>query len=197
MHSYPLALSAAHFDPLQPPRIRFRTWHLTCVTFGVTMWVKPPSTRTAIALGAFPMSTRNRPPAHPGRILKNLYLSPLGVSNTELAKALCVSRKAISNIVNEHKSVTPEMALRLSRAFPNTLPEFWLNLQKNYDLWHAARDSLEWQQVQPLFQPSPDAPVLPAGHSMYPEPSDGWLRGLAPNPLNALRESDETETQVD
>jgi antitoxin HigA-1 len=138
------------------------------------------------------MRTRNRPPAHPGRILKNLYLSPLGVSNTELAHALGVSRKAISNIVNEHKSVTPEMALRLSRAFPNTTPEFWLNLQKNYDLWHAAHDSLEWQQVQPLFQASENATILPAGHSLYERPS-----GLASNPSHTLRESDETKTQVD
>ncbi|MCB0196243.1 MAG: HigA family addiction module antidote protein, partial [Anaerolineae bacterium] len=64
------------------------------------------------------MRTQNRPPAHPGRILKNLYLSPLHISNTKLAETLNVSRKAISLIVNERKSVTPEMALRLSRAFP-------------------------------------------------------------------------------
>jgi plasmid maintenance system antidote protein VapI len=42
------------------------------------------------------------------------------------------------------------MALRLSRAFSNTSPEFWLNLQKNYDLWHASRESQEWKNVQPL-----------------------------------------------
>ena len=97
------------------------------------------------------MRTKNRPPAHPGRILKNLYLSPLGISNAELARNLGVSRKAISNIVNERKSVTPEMTLRLSRAFPNSSPEFWLNLQKNYDLWHAAHNSQDWQNIQPLF----------------------------------------------
>jgi addiction module HigA family antidote len=77
------------------------------------------------------MRTQNRQPTHPGRILKNLYLSPLGISNTELAKAIGVSRKTISHIVNEHKPVTPNMALRLSQAFPNTSAEFWLNLQKN------------------------------------------------------------------
>jgi addiction module HigA family antidote len=101
------------------------------------------------------MRTRNRPPAHPGRILRNLYLSPLGISNTKLAETLGVSRKAISHIVNERKSVTPEMALRLSRAFPNTSPEFWLNLQKSYDLWHATHSSQDWQNIQPLF----DAPA--------------------------------------
>jgi len=121
---------------------------------------------------------RTRPPAHPGRILKNLYLSPLGVSNTELARVLGVSRKAISSIVNEHKSVTPEMALRLSRAFPNTSPEFWLNLQKNYDLWHAAHQSLDWQNVRP---------IVSSGPIVYPDLSERRLSGL-----NAVRESDET-----
>lgn len=97
------------------------------------------------------MRTKNRPPAHPGRILRNLYLVPLEISNTKLADTLGVSRKAISQIVNEHKSVTPEMALRLSRAFPNTSPEFWLNLQKSYDLWQAAHNSQDWQNVEALF----------------------------------------------
>ena len=139
------------------------------------------------------MRTRNRPPAHPGRVLKNLYLSPLGVSNTELAKVLGVSRKAISNIVNEHKSVTPQMALRLSRAFPNTAPEFWLNLQKNYDLWHAAHDSLEWQNVQPVSRALANTAELPAGHILYPDPPAGQLGDRTSLAVNTLRESDETE----
>ena len=83
----------------------------------------------------------------------------MGITNTRLAETLGVSRKAISQIVNEHKSVTPEMALRLSRAFPNTSPEFWLNLQKNYDLWHAAHDSREWQDIRPLFNAAADVPA--------------------------------------
>ncbi len=103
------------------------------------------------------MNTRHRPPAHPGHILKNLYLTPLGVTNTHLAATLGVSRKAVSAIVNECKSVTPEMALRLSRAFPNTTPEFWLNLQRNYDLWRVAQDSQDWQQVQSLMGPVVEA----------------------------------------
>ena len=103
------------------------------------------------------MRTMNRLPAHPGRILKNLYLSPLGVTNTQLAETLGVSRKAVSTIVNEHKSVTPEMALRLSRAFPNTSPEFWLNLQRTYDLWQAANNSQDWLQVKSLMGTPADA----------------------------------------
>jgi len=95
------------------------------------------------------MNKRKRCPAHPGRILKNLYLKPLDLSNTKLAEILGVSRNAISNIVNEHKSVTPEMSLRLSKAFPNTTPESWLTLQKNYDLWQTAHNTHEWEEVQP------------------------------------------------
>ena len=105
------------------------------------------------------MRTMNRPPAHPGRILKNLYLSPLGVTNTQVAETLGVSRKAVSTIVNEHKSATPEMALRLSRAFPNTSPEFWLNLQRTYDLWQAANNSQDWLQVKSLMGTPADAQV--------------------------------------
>ena len=100
---------------------------------------------------------RNRPPAHPGRILKNLYLVPLGISNTRLAETLGVSRKAVSAIVNESKSITPEMALRLSRAFPNTSAEFWLNLQKNYDLWQAERETGDWRNVKALLNLPADA----------------------------------------
>ena len=96
------------------------------------------------------MNRRTRPRSHPGRILKELYLTPLGITNTKLAQNLGVSRKAISQIVNGHKAVTPEMALRFSRAFPNTTPESWLNLQRNYDLWHTARETHNWETVQPM-----------------------------------------------
>ena len=93
---------------------------------------------------------KNRKPSHPGSVLKNLYLIPLKVSNTQLAETLNVSRKTISTIVNERASVTPDMALRLARAF-GTSPELWLNLQKSYDLWQAARRNTGWQQVSPVY----------------------------------------------
>jgi addiction module HigA family antidote len=98
------------------------------------------------------MRKRKRCPAHPGRILKNLYLKTLGISNTKLAEILDVSRNAVSNIVNEHKSVTPEMALRLSRAFPNSTPESWLSLQRNYDLWQTAHNTHDWENVKPAIK---------------------------------------------
>ena len=95
------------------------------------------------------MRTRKRPPAHPGRILRNHHLDRLSITITDLADILRVSRKTLSKIVNERGSITPDMALRLSRAF-DTSPELWLNLQKNYDLWHASQDSRDWKRVKPI-----------------------------------------------
>ena len=102
------------------------------------------------------MFTLTREPTHPGEIIKYDYLEPLDLSITRLAHILGVSRKAISAIVNERKSVTPEMALRLSRAF-NTTPGLWLNLQRNYDLWYAAQKSADWQKIEPVYQPDTEA----------------------------------------
>jgi len=79
-----------------------------------------------------------RAPAHPGGILKRLYLEPMNLSTVELAKAIGVSRKTVSQLINERSAVTPEMALRFSIAF-GTTPQLWLNLQQNYDLWRAQR----------------------------------------------------------
>jgi len=67
----------------------------------------------------------------------------------ELASGLGVSRKTLSKILNGRGAVTPDMALRLARAF-NTTADFWLNLQKNYDLWEAEHKSNDWQRVKPL-----------------------------------------------
>ena len=95
------------------------------------------------------MRERKRPPVHPGRILKNHHLLPLSISITDLAKILGVSRKTLSKVVNERGAITPDMALRLSRAF-DTTPNLWLGLQEEYDLWHAIHDSKEWRQVKPV-----------------------------------------------
>jgi len=98
------------------------------------------------------MKNRNRCPSHPGRILKNLYLTPLSITITQLSQILGVSRKAISSIVNGRKSITPDMALRLSEAFPNSTAESWLNLQNNYDLWQAANKSDMWRGIKPVIK---------------------------------------------
>ena len=75
-------------------------------------------------------------PPHPGEILKSLCLEPLGLTVTEAAEALGVSRKTLSAILNGRSGISPEMAVRLSIAF-GTSSESWLNQQVQYDLWHA------------------------------------------------------------
>ena len=75
-------------------------------------------------------------PPHPGEIIKSLCLEPLGLSVTEAAKALGVSRKTLSAVLNGRGGISPEMAVRLSIAF-GTSAESWLNQQTRYDLWHA------------------------------------------------------------
>jgi len=78
-------------------------------------------------------------PPHPGEIVKELCIEPLGLTVTETAKALGISRKTFSNILNGHAGISPEMAVRLSIAF-NTTSESWLNQQLQYDLWFAEKE---------------------------------------------------------
>ena len=95
------------------------------------------------------MGKMTRRPTHPGIIIKEDYLMPLSITIKDMAVTLCVSRKTLSKIINERGAITPDMALRLSRAF-DTTPDFWLNLQKNFDLWHAETGSTEWKKVKPF-----------------------------------------------
>jgi len=95
------------------------------------------------------MRSRNRIPSHPGEIIKEHYLDPLSLSITEAADSLGVSRKTLSKIVNKRGSITPEMALRLSKAF-RTTPELWMNLQQAYDLWYSYHHSKAWGKVRPI-----------------------------------------------
>lgn len=88
-------------------------------------------------------------PPHPGEIVRALCLEPLELSVTDAAKALGVSRKTLSSILNGRSGISPEMALRLSRAF-NTSPESWLNQQVQYDLWHAKKESKD-MKVKKLY----------------------------------------------
>lgn len=77
-------------------------------------------------------------PPHPGEVLKKLCLDPLGLSVTEAARSLGVSRKTLSGILNGRGGISPEMAVRLSIAF-DTSAESWLSQQLQYDLWHAEK----------------------------------------------------------
>ena len=72
-------------------------------------------------------------PPHVGEILRELYLEPLEISVTEAAQHLGVTRQALSRLVNEKTGISTEMAIRLSKGF-DTSPEYWLNLQLQYEL---------------------------------------------------------------
>lgn len=88
------------------------------------------------------MSKTMHNPPHPGEVLRELCLQPLGLSVTEAADALGVSRKTLSAILNGRAGISPEMAIRLSKAF-DTTPESWLNQQLQYDLWRALQSEAE------------------------------------------------------
>lgn len=84
------------------------------------------------------MLHRSLPPSHPGEILREMFIKEHNLTITEVAKGLGVARANLSAIVNEHAGISPELAIKLSEAFGNTA-QFWINLQKNYELWHAER----------------------------------------------------------
>ncbi|MGJ5674956.1 MAG: HigA family addiction module antitoxin [Nostochopsis sp.] len=90
-----------------------------------------------------------RKPRHPGGLIKRQYLDPLNMKITELAEVLGVSRKTVSEIVNEQTGITPNMAVRFSTAL-RTTPELWLNLQQKYHLWCAANESETWKEISPI-----------------------------------------------
>jgi len=83
--------------------------------------------------------TMHNPP-HPGEVIRELCLEPLGLSVTEAAEGLGVSRKTLSAIINGRAGISAEMAIRLGKAF-NTSAESWLNQQLQYDLWVANQKS--------------------------------------------------------
>lgn len=83
-------------------------------------------------------------PPHPGEIIKELCLEPLGISVTEAADALGISRKTLSAILNGRAGISPEMAIRLSIAF-DTSAESWFNQQSQYELWHVEQHRSELQ----------------------------------------------------
>jgi len=72
-------------------------------------------------------------PPHPGRIVRQECIEPLGLTITDAAKGLGVTRKTLSELVNGRSGISPEMAIRLAKAFGGT-PEGWLRIQLNYDL---------------------------------------------------------------
>ncbi len=93
------------------------------------------------------MSMHN--PAHPGEIMRELLLEPLNLSVTQAAEHLGVSRKTISKVLNGRGMVTPEMAVRLEKAFGKPNADHWLRLQTAHDLWQARQHADEYH-VEPV-----------------------------------------------
>lgn len=81
----------------------------------------------------------DRPPTHPGEMLLEEFLRPLGVTQRELADAIQVPYQRVNEIVNERRGVTPSTALRLAR-YLGTSVDFWLNLQQRWDLYRTLRE---------------------------------------------------------
>ncbi|SDF98730.1 addiction module antidote protein, HigA family [Limimonas halophila] len=98
---------------------------------------------------------RMKTPPHPGRIVRQECLEPLGLTVTEAARVLGVNRNTLNNLVNEKAGISPEMAVRLSKAFGST-PRTWLSLQMEHDLARAeaAADSID---IAPVARPDAEA----------------------------------------
>jgi antitoxin HigA-1 len=81
-------------------------------------------------------------PPHPGRIVRQDCIEPLGLTITGAARVLGVTRQALNNLVNGKAGISPEMAVRISKAFGGS-PEMWLRLQANYDLTKVPQDEID------------------------------------------------------
>ena len=96
------------------------------------------------------IGSRQHNPPHPGEVISGLWLEPLGLSVTDAAAALGVTRKTLSKIVNGGGAVTPEMAVRLELAF-GASAQSWLGHQAAYDLWHLdQRRKALTREVRPV-----------------------------------------------
>ena len=93
-------------------------------------------------------------PPHPGEFIREVYLEPLGISARQVAGNLGVAVSTFSRVLNGASGVSPEMALRLSKALGRS-PESWLTMQDNYDLWHARR-RVDLAKVQKVKVRAPD-----------------------------------------
>ena len=93
---------------------------------------------------------RMKNPPHPGKSIRYDCIEPLGLTITDAAKRLGVTRRALNNLVNGKAGISPEMAIRLSKAFGSS-PEVWLGLQMDYDLAEAMKnaDHIQVQRITP------------------------------------------------
>lgn len=95
------------------------------------------------------LRNRNRKPTHPGAILREDVLPALGMTQTEFAERLGVSRLTISELLHEKRALSPEMAARLGRLL-NTTPDSWLAMQATLNLWHALHKLPDLDRIEPL-----------------------------------------------
>ena len=94
------------------------------------------------------MLPKNRKPTHPGEILRYEYLEELNM--TQLADAIGITRVRVNEVILGKRSVTPDTAFRLAKYF-NTTPDFWINLQNNYDMWYTLQKrKKEYEMIHPL-----------------------------------------------
>ena len=99
-----------------------------------------------------------RPPTHPGVMLREEFLVPLEISHKQLAKSIHIPYRAMNEIINGHRPVTPSIALRLAKHIGMSAT-FWMNLQLGWDLYHALKADEEiLNAIEPL--PRPDLPEL-------------------------------------
>jgi addiction module HigA family antidote len=92
----------------------------------------------------------SRKPTHPGEMLREEFLPDYEMSVAQLAEKLHVSRQSVNELVRERRAVSAEMALKLARVF-NTTPQYWVNLQRNIDLWNSlALHEEEIMSLEPL-----------------------------------------------
>ncbi len=94
---------------------------------------------------------RSRPPTHPGEMLLEEFLEPLGVSQSELARHIRVPIQRVNELVKGKRGITPDTALRLAKAF-NVTPGFWMNLQHRWDLYQAMHSATaaDVEEIEPL-----------------------------------------------
>ncbi|HHI94520.1 MAG TPA: addiction module antidote protein, HigA family [Gammaproteobacteria bacterium] len=92
------------------------------------------------------MSMHN--PPHPGEFIKEVYLSPFGISSRMVAEKMKVSPSTFNRLINTESNISPEMALRLSKTLGRS-PESWLAMQDSYNLWHA-KNNVDLRKVERL-----------------------------------------------
>ena len=88
-------------------------------------------------------------PLHPGEVVKEVLIVSVGLSVTEAATKLDISRSALSRLLNGHAGISPDMACRLAKLLPNTDITMWMNIQRDYDVWQVMKHSKKIH-VKPL-----------------------------------------------